>query len=121
MTTRKMTTSNTAPNPAHTAQPACSACGHHGADEFERYELAMEWLLPGPKGTPAAWHFCRACAPGGDVDEITCTRCGDGPLLAGPLTHLDLHVTATVDAHLAAHGWRTAGPVCPDCLADLAR
>jgi len=34
---------------------------------------------------------------------------------------LDLQVTAALDAWLARAGWRLAGPVCPDCVRELAR
>jgi hypothetical protein len=81
----------------------------------------VEWLLPGPNG-PVAARFCRACAPaGGPVDEVLCARCGDGPLLAGELTEMDLQATAAVDGWLVEHGWRLSGPVCPDCVAEVFR
>ena len=59
------------------------------------------WLLPGQRGgEPVARRFCRGCVPAGPVAEIVCVRCGDGPLLAGALTAMDLQVAAAVDAWL---------------------
>ena len=99
----------------------CAACGSSAATVAERADLVTLWLVPGPEGTPVSRSFCRGCAPGGAVDEITCTRCGDGPLLAGGLTAMDLEVTAAVDGWLLEAGWWLAGPVCPPCVDEVGR
>lgn len=100
----------------------CSACGGLATTVAEVADLAIEWLTPDPGGRgPTLRRFCRECAPSGPVDEVVCARCGDGPLLAGDLTAMDLQVTAAVDAWLATAGWRLAGPVCPTCVGEVAR
>lgn len=80
----------------------------------------MTWLLPGPDG-PVVSRFCRGCAPAGPVADLVCVRCGDGPLLAGALAAGDGAATAVVHGWLTAAGWRTSGPVCPECVGELAR
>lgn len=99
----------------------CSGCGLVPTNVTEAADLATPWLLPGPGTAPVAGRFCRACAPPGRVEEIACARCGDGPLLARELTHLNLEVTAAIDTWLTDAGWRLVGPVCPSCLAEVAR
>ena len=83
----------------------------------------MTWLLPGPTGNRSVEvaHFCRGCVPAGPVDDVICARCGDGPLLGGDLAAGDAAATAGVRDWLTAAGWRLSGPVCPDCVGELAR
>lgn len=86
----------------------------------------MTWLFPRPAGADGAGdlverRFCRGCAPVGGVDELVCVRCGDGPLLAGDLAAGDDAATVAVQAWMSATGWRIVGPVCPDCVGELAR
>lgn len=59
--------------------------------------------------------YCRTCAPSGQVGEIECAVCGDGPLLAEDLAADDLLAGAAVDEWLMSTGWRPAGPWCPKC------
>lgn len=99
----------------------CSGCGRPAATAAARADLATVWLVPAAGPEPVARRFCRGCAPAGPVEEIACARCGDGPLLAGELTDLDLGVTAAVDGWLAEAGWRLAGPVCPGCVGEMSR
>lgn len=101
--------------------PRCSGCGQAPNTPAEHLDLATEWLLAGEHGEPVARRFCRGCAPPGPADEIVCVRCGDGPLLTGPLATMDLQITAAVDAWLADEGWRLAGPVCPSCHDEVSR
>ncbi len=107
--------------PALEDEARCWSCGRAASTAAQRADLATTWLVPGAQGPPVDRSFCRGCAPGGAVDEIICVRCGDGPLLAGELTAMDLEVTAAVDAWLAAAGWRLAGPVCPGCATEVTR
>ncbi len=100
---------------------ACCSCGDRASTAAETDDLATVWLVPGPDTGPVARRFCRRCAPPGPVDEVACARCGDGPLLAGELTAMDLEVSAAVDAWLADTGWRLAGPVCLECVCELSR
>ncbi len=100
----------------------CSGCRAEPRLPAEHLDLATEWLLPGPADrAPVVRRFCRGCAPTGPVTEILCARCGDGPLLAGELTVMDLHSTAVVDAWLERAGWWLPGPVCPDCVGERSR
>jgi hypothetical protein len=85
-----------------------------------RADLDTLWLMPGPRG-PVERRFCRACVPAGPVGDVTCVRCGDGPLLSGELAGGDAQGAAAVQGWLAGAGWRLAGPVCPDCVGELAR
>lgn len=80
----------------------------------------MTWLLAGPDG-PVEDHFCRGCTPGGAVADIACVRCGDGPLLTGELATGADGAGAVVQGWLEGRGWQLSGPVCPDCLGELAR
>lgn len=85
----------------------------------------MIWLLAGPSGADADMiserHFCRGCTPAGPVEDVACVRCGDGPLLGEQLAAGDAAATAVVQDWLVGAGWRLSGPVCPDCVGELAR
>lgn len=108
-------------SPVMARRAVCSGCGRPGSSAAAIADLAVQWLAPGPDRTPAARRFCYGCAPRGPVEEVVCVRCGDGPLLSGELTAMDLQVTAAVDGWLAEAGWRLVGPVCPDCVGELGR
>ena len=101
----------------------CSRCGAAGPDRAGVADLEVTWLLPhGDGGDVVAGRFCRACRPRGEVAELACAGCGDGPLLAGALAEADLAAAAAIDAWLTATGWRLAltrraGPWCPACAA----
>lgn len=101
----------------------CSACGHVPVNPIERVEVAMTWLLPETDASqgPVERRFCRSCAPSGPVADVECVRCGDGPLLAGDLAGADVEATTLVQGWMSAAGWRLSGPVCPDCVGELAR
>lgn len=109
------------PSPLLAADARCSSCGQRASTAAETADLCTVWLVPGADAGPAARRYCRRCAPAGPVDDVACARCGDGPLLAGELTAMDLEVSGRVDAWLADTGWRLAGPVCPCCVAEVAR
>ena len=101
----------------------CAGCGQVAGDPVARADVAMTWLLPGPPGTDSVreQHFCRGCVPPGPVADVACVRCGDGPLLGGDLAAGAAAATAIVHAWMAGVGWRVSGPVCPDCVGELAR
>ncbi|MCO7192171.1 hypothetical protein [Pseudonocardia sp. McavD-2-B] len=68
--------------------------------------------------------FCRGCVPAGPVADLACVRCGDGPLLGGELAAAadgDDRISPMVQAWMSSAGWRLSGPVCPDCVGELAR
>lgn len=104
-------------------QCRCVGCGREPSNPIERAEVAMTWLLSDPAAAGAVLerHFCRGCTPPGPVTDVACVRCGDGPLLSGDLVAEDMAATAVVQGWLAGRGWRLSGPVCPDCVGELAR
>lgn len=59
--------------------------------------------------------------PTGWVADVICARCGDGPLFAADLAVEDDRTPAVVQGWLSAAGWQLSGPVCPDCVGELAR
>ncbi len=92
----------------------------------------MTWLVPriagadadvshGGSAGPDERRFCRGCAPSGPVADLACVRCGDGPLLTGTLAVGDLSAATVLRAWMTSTGWRLSGPVCPDCVGELAR
>jgi hypothetical protein len=101
----------------------CAGCGQVAGDPVARADVAMTWLLPGSPGTDSVreQHFCRDCVPPGPVADVACVRCGDGPLLGGDLAAGADTATAIVHAWMAGVGWRLSGPVCPNCVGELAR
>lgn len=98
----------------------CSGCGQVPTNPITRAEVAMTWLLPGPGGVRQA-RFCRGCVPDGPVADLACVRCGDGPLLGGVLAAGDPAAIVVVQDWMSRTGWRTSGPVCPDCVGELGR
>lgn len=91
--------------------PRCDGCQRRPRHPGERADIATVWILPGPAG-PVIGHFCRDCAPTGPVLDLTCTRCGDGPLLAGDIADRPEQAAAL----LIAAGWQLTGPpTCPSC------
>ena len=91
----------------------CDTCGRRPRHPGERADLATDWILPGSAG-PGVGHFCRGCAPAGPVVDLSCIRCGDGPLLAGDIAERPEHA----EPLLTAAGWQLAGPTCPSCVAS---
>ena len=77
------------PAPSPRARPgaaACPSCGHEPATRHEalqqRQDLAVVWLhLDGDYLTEA--RHCIACQPHEPVIDISCSCCGDGPLITG--------------------------------------
>ncbi len=118
--TSRATAGRSAPAGSTASTAACSACGQTASTVAEIADLATVWLVPDASRTTVVRRFCRGCAPCGPVEEVVCARCGDGPLLAGALTAMDLEVSAMVDVWLVEAGWRLAGPVCPGCVAEAA-
>lgn len=104
----------------------CSGCGQAPVNPIERAEVAMTWLLPPTDAAetqdgPVERRFCRGCAPTGPVADLACVRCGDGPLLSGTLAGGDPSAATVLQAWMTTTGWRLSGPVCPDCVGELAR
>lgn len=93
----------------------CFGCSAPPRDPSEAADLATPWLTRDADGTVRAVRYCRTCAPSGQVGEIECAICGDGPLLAENLATGDLLASAAVDEWLISTGWSPAGPWCPLC------
>lgn len=91
--------------------PVCSGCGAAGRTRDEAADLAMEWLLyDSATGLAVAARFHRSCQPAGVPGELTCTGCGDGPLLDPALAAdrgrpADLFTASALTSWLDDHGW----------------
>jgi hypothetical protein len=114
----------------------CSGYGQAPGNPIERAEVSMTWLLldaTEPVGTERVRAesmglvergFCRGCVPTVPIADLECVRCGDGPLLGGDLAADDVGddgISPMVQAWMSSAGWRLSGPVCPDCVGELAR
>lgn len=115
-----------AEGPVLTAVPApspgenrltCQTCGYRpstrGDARSHLDDLAMIWLHVDPDGQVSAHRHCVRCQPHQQVMAISCSRCGDGPLViggdptAGP--------PAAVHNWLTMHGWHiTPDLLCPN-------
>ncbi|MFE7201390.1 hypothetical protein ACFU8R_14040 [Pseudonocardia alni] len=113
-----MATPAATPAPAAGPSLCCDQCGQPPADPLQQILMSAVWLIPGPDG-PTTAHYCRTCPPSGPITDLTCLRCGDGPLLVGDLAAdpagPDDVLPAATQHWLTAAGWRLDGPVCPDC------
>lgn len=98
------------PQTAPADQPSCDSCGQPARDPTERADLTTDCILPGHTG-PEIKHFCRRCAPTGPIVDLTCLRCGDGPLLVGDIAEHPHRA----DPLLTAAGWQLTDPLCPSC------
>ncbi|UZJ27040.1 recombinase family protein (plasmid) [Rhodococcus antarcticus] len=102
---------------------ACPSCGLEPSTRAEaaqlRADLAVRWLHPDPT-TPGAVveaRHCRSCHPRGQVVDVECTRCGDGPIVTGVLAEDSTPGSVAYPARrwLVAAGWSTALElVCPE-------
>ena len=107
----------------------CSSCARAATNPIERAELATDWLITTEEDGPQRRRFCRDCIPPGPITDLTCIRCGDGPLLAGDLAHeyateaTDIagELPDTTRGWLIGAGWQLTGPICPDCIHELRR
>jgi hypothetical protein len=102
----------------------CPGCAHQAGSAAEAWvlhsELSTTWLVLDAHGTVQPRRFCHACMPDGPVGDLSCTQCGDGPLLAGDLARPT--AAALVERWLHTQGWRTGpAPTCPTCSAARAR
>lgn len=104
---------------------ACPACGHDPTTREEaaqlRADLAVLWLHPDPDnpGSVIQARQCRSCYPRGQVVDVECTRCGDGPIVTAALAEDSATGSVAYPARrwLVAAGWTTAPElVCPEHL-----
>jgi resolvase-like protein len=98
------------------AHLACPACGRESATRGEalqqREDLAVVWLhLDGDPLTEA--RHCVACQPHGPVIAVSCSGCGNGPLITGQLPGLGGQLAQPALDWLRARGWHLhSGPRC---------
>ncbi|MGV9870582.1 recombinase family protein [Rhodococcus koreensis] len=102
----------------------CPTCGHEPATRRElvphRADLATVWLHLDDHdhdhghGHPREARHCAHCQPHGHVLVISCSRCGDGPLVTGPAADRD-DPPEPILTWLERHGW-TLKPdlLCPN-------
>ncbi|ANY10832.1 hypothetical protein AFB00_31055 (plasmid) [Pseudonocardia sp. HH130630-07] len=106
-----------APAPHASSGPTlcCDRCGCPPGDPLQQILMSAVWLVDGPDG-PTTACYCRACAPAGPITDLTCQRCGDGPLLVGDLAAApDGTVPEPARTWLTAAGWHLDEPICPGC------
>ena len=103
--------------PAARAPLACPACGREPATRHEagqqRADLAIVWLhLDGDRLTEA--RHCVVCQPHGPVIDVSCSCCGDGPLITGQPPGLGDRLAAPALDWMHSRGWRLhPRPLCP--------
>ena len=96
---------------------ACPACGHEPATRGEalqqREDLAIIWLhLDGDHLTDA--RHCVACQPHEPVIDVSCSGCGNGPLITGQPPELGDQLAAPALDWLHSRGWQLhPRPLCP--------
>jgi hypothetical protein len=96
----------------HAAAPAalaCPACGHEPATRGEalqqRKDLAIIWLhLDGDHLTET--RHCQACQPHEHIIDVSCSCCGNGPLITGQPPELGDQLPAPALEWLHARGWQ---------------
>ena len=99
------------------AATACPACGREPATRGEarqqRKDLAIIWLhLDGDHVTEA--RHCVACQPHEPVIDVSCSGCGDGPLITGQSPELGGQLAPPVLDWLHSCGWQLhPRPLCP--------
>ena len=96
---------------------ACPACGHEPATRGEalqqREDLAIVWLhLDGDHLTET--RYCLACQPHEHIIDVSCSCCGNGPLISGQPPELGDRLAAPALEWLHARGWQLhPQPLCP--------
>jgi DNA invertase Pin-like site-specific DNA recombinase len=96
-------TESPTPGPA-----ACPTCGYQPTTRRDlvphRADLATVWLHLDDRGHLRQARHCARCQPHSHVLVISCSRCGDGPLLTGsPGDDLPPQAVTWLDGH----GWTT--------------
>ncbi|MFZ2177961.1 MAG: recombinase family protein [Rhodococcus sp. (in: high G+C Gram-positive bacteria)] len=96
-----------APSPA--AGPlACPTCGYRPTTRRDlvphRADLATAWLHLDNRGQLRQAQHCARCQPHSHVLVISCSRCGDGPLVTGSPGD---DLPPSVLTWLEDHGWTT--------------
>jgi hypothetical protein len=88
---------------------ACPACGHEPTTRSEalqqREDLAIVWLhLDGDHLTET--RHCPACQPHEHIIDVSCSCCGNGPLITGQSLELGNQLPAPALEWLHARGWQ---------------
>jgi hypothetical protein len=96
---------------------ACPSCGHRpgraAEAEDQRADLDIVWLLVDGEHVEKRRH-CARCQPRGPVLDVTCQRCGAGPLITGDAVDTGDQPSPRVLCWLQSHGWHTEGSLlCP--------
>ncbi|PTR38982.1 resolvase-like protein [Rhodococcus sp. OK611] len=90
------------------ADLVCPTCGHRPATRAEaipqRDDLAILWLHLDEQNRVHEQHHCVSCQPHGHVLTVSCSRCGDGPLVTGAASD---ELPKPVLTWLDGHGWTT--------------
>jgi DNA invertase Pin-like site-specific DNA recombinase len=103
--------------PAARGPLACPTCGREPATSHEalqqREDLAIVWLhLDGDRVIEA--RHCVVCQPHGPVIDVSCSCCGDGPLITGQPPELGDQLAGPALDWLLANGWQLhPQPLCP--------
>ncbi|BAH55972.1 MULTISPECIES: recombinase family protein [Rhodococcus] len=91
-----------------TGPSACPTCGYEPATRRDlvphRADLAIVWLHLGDLGDLREARHCARCQPHGHVLVVSCSRCGDGPLVTGTDSGTD-EIPAAVRGWLAQQDW----------------
>jgi hypothetical protein len=97
------------PMPVSTPEPATS-----GEALQQREDLAIVWLHHDGDHLTEARH-CVACQPHGPVIDVSCSCCGNGPLITGQPPELGDQLVQPALDWLHARGWQLhPWPLCPD-------
>ncbi|ANS31327.1 site-specific recombinase [Rhodococcus opacus] len=102
-----------------TAGPSsCPTCGYEPATRRDlvphHADLATVWLHLGDRGEVREARHCAHCQPHGHVLVVSCSRCGDGPLVTGTDSGTD-EIPASVRDWLAQHDWVVGSNLlCPN-------
>ncbi len=97
-------------------------CGREPATRHEalqqREDLAIAWLhVDGDRVTEA--RHCVVCQPHGPVIDVSCSCCGNGPLITGQPPELGDRLAAPALDWMHSRGWQLQPqPLCPPPITD---
>ena len=105
------------PSSPATGPSACPTCGYQPTARRDlvphRADLATVWLHLEEHGHLREMRHCARCQPHGHTLVLSCSRCGDGPLVTG--ADSDAGVPESVRDWLTRHGWSVDSELlCPN-------